>query len=279
MRRAALLVLAGLSAACAPVHGEPVPERARSARPTVVSLNPCSDAVLAEVADPVQILGLSHYSSDARSSSMDPAQARRFRSVGDSGEEVLALRPDVVVASSFIPPATAQAIEARGMRLVRLPIARTVAESRAQVRELARLARQGARGEELVARIDAALAEAAPPRGARPIPALVWQSGGIVAGDDTLAADVLRHAGFMNAAAARGLSQADYLPLERMVANPPRVILAAGGAGEEDRLLSHPALSGLQGTRRAAIDPALLWCGGPTIARLAARLTQVRKAL
>jgi iron complex transport system substrate-binding protein len=278
MRRAALL-LVGLSAACAPVRSEPVPESPRSVRPAIVSLNPCSDAVLAEVAEPAQILGLSHYSSDPRSSSMDVAQARAFRSIGDSAEEVLVLRPDVVVASPFIAPAIAQAIEARGLRLVRLPIARSVAESRDQVRLLARLAGRRERGEALVARIDAALAAAAPPTGAQLLPALVWQSGGIVAGDDTLAADVLRHAGFVNATAARGLRQADYLPLERMIANPPRVILAAGGAGEEDRLLSHPALADLAGTRRAAIDPALLWCGGPTIVRLAARLAQVRKSL
>ncbi len=278
MRRAALL-LAGLSAACAPVHSEPAPARSGTGGPTLVSLNPCSDAVLAEVADPAQILGLSHYSSEPPSSSMDVRVARRFRALGDSGEDVLALRPDIVIASPFLAPATAQAIEARGIRLVRLPIARSVAESRAQVRLLAKVAEQGARGEDLVGRIDAALARAAPPPGTPPAQALVWQSGGIVAGDDTLAADVLRHAGFVNAAAARGLSQADYLPLERMIADPPRVILAAGGAGEEDRLLSHPALADLAGTRRAAIDPALLWCGGPTIARLAARLAQVRKAL
>ena len=278
MRRAALL-LAGLLAACAPVRSEPAPARSGTGGPTLVSLNPCSDAVLSEVADPAQILGLSHYSSEAASSSMDVRVARRFRSIGDSGEDVLALRPDIVIASSFMAPATAQAIEARGIRLVRLPIARSIAESRAQVRLLANLAGQGARGEELVGRIDAALARAAPRPGTPPAEALVWQSGGIVAGDDTLAADVLRHAGFVNAAAARGLSQADFLPLERMIADPPRVILAAGGGGEEDRLLSHPALAGLAGTRRAAIDPALLWCGGPTIVRLAARLAQVRKAL
>jgi iron complex transport system substrate-binding protein len=258
---------------------DPVAARRTPVLPTIVSLNPCSDAVLAELADPAQILGLSHYSSDPRSSSMDVAAARRFRSIGDSGEEVLALQPDVVVASAFLAPATAQAIEARGLRLVRLPIARTIAESRAQVRLLAGLAGQPARGEALIARIDAALAEAAPPEGAQPMSALVWQSGGIVAGDETLAADVLRQTGFANAAAARGLRQADYLPLERMIADPPRVILTAGGEGEEDRLLSHPALAGLTGTRRADIDPALLWCGGPTIARLAQRLAQVRKTL
>ena len=39
--------------------------------PTVVSLNPCSDAVLVEVADPAQILAISSFSHNPASSSMD----------------------------------------------------------------------------------------------------------------------------------------------------------------------------------------------------------------
>ena len=45
----------------------PAPAR-EAAHPSVVSLNPCTDAILAEVADPTQIAGLSSYSSDPASS-------------------------------------------------------------------------------------------------------------------------------------------------------------------------------------------------------------------
>ena len=55
------------------------------------------------------------------------------------------------------------------------------------------------------------------------------------------------------------------------------VIFAAGThAANEDRMLSHPALAGLTQTRRERLDPALLWCGGPTIPRLAERLALAR---
>jgi len=246
----------------------------------VVSLNPCSDAVLAEVADPAQIAGLSHYSSDPSASSMDVALAQSFPAVSGAVEEVLALRPDVVVAGTFLPPATANALERTGIRLVRLPTAATIEQSRAQVMELAQLVGHADRGRALVERIDVALARAAPPPGTAPVPAVVWQSGGIVPGDDTLIADVLRHAGFSNFSATRGFRQADMLPLERMLADPPRVILAAGDPrANDDRLLSHPALDALTDTRRLAFEPALLWCGGPTIVRAANRLAAVRRAL
>lgn len=247
--------------------------------PTIVSLNPCSDAVLAEVADKRQVLGLSHYSMDPASSSMNVDVARRYRSVGDSAEEVLALRPDVVVASSYLAPATVEALRATGVRLVQLPIAHTIAQSHAQVRELALLAGHQDRGDALIARLDAALRAAAPPPGQRWPTALVWQSGGIVAGRDTLIADLLAHTGFADAGAARGLRQADLLPLEAMLADPPDVILVAGNPqAQEDRMLAHPALSALTQTRVARLDPSLLWCGGPTIARSAAWLSRVRRA-
>jgi hypothetical protein len=69
--RLALLVALRLRAGHAAAFGH-------ASAPAIVSLNPCSDAILAEVADPGQVLALSHYSRDPRSSSMDVGLARRF---------------------------------------------------------------------------------------------------------------------------------------------------------------------------------------------------------
>lgn len=273
MKRAAVLLalaLGGCTAAAAPERAGP--------RPTLVSLNPCTDAILAEVADPAQILAISHYSLRPGSSSMDLAAARRFRAVGESVEEVIALHPDVVVAGTFLPPATRAALERLGMKTELVGIAATVEDSKAQVRALAALAGHPDRGEALVQRIDAALARSAG-TGAK-VPAVVWQSGGIVAGKGTLISALLDHAGFVNQAAQRGMRQADVLPLEVLLADPPRVIFAAGSdQAQEDRMLRHPALGGLPDTARAPLDGSLLYCGGPTIPRALDRLAQVRAAL
>ncbi|WP_338467991.1 ABC transporter substrate-binding protein [Novosphingobium sp. ZN18A2] len=270
------LVLSGalLASACS---AAPAREAAR-VHPTIVSLNPCSDAVLTTVADPGQILAISSYSHDAGSSSMNLATARRFPATGGTVEEVLALHPDIVVTGSFIAPATRNAFNRLGLRVETIGIAHSVAESEAQVRKLAAIAGHPARGAAMVARIEAALAAAAPPPGARPVPALMWQGGGMVPGSDTLVADMMRRTGFASVSGAMGRHQADKLPLEQVLAHPPRVILAAGDArGNEDRMLHHPALAALTGTTRAAFAPNLLYCGGPTIIRAAARLAEVRQ--
>ena len=271
-----MLLLALALAACSPVPTSEAPRQ----YPTIVSLNPCTDAIVAEVADPAQILALSHYSNDAAASSMDLAVARRFASTGGTVEEVLALRPDVVVSGNYISPATVSAMARLGLRLEQVPIASTVAASKAQVRALARLAGHPERGETLNARIEAALGAASPLPGAAPISAVVWQSGGLVPGGDTLISELLRRTGFTSHSAARGMKQADFLPLEAMLADPPALILTAGEPrANEDRLLSHPALGALTATRRMALDRSLLWCGGPTIIRAAERLDAVRKSL
>src|SRR5690606_14697762 len=126
--------------------------------PTIVSLNPCADAILAEVAAPGQLLAISHYSHDPRASSMPIERARGYRATGGTVEEVLALDPDVVVASSFIAPATAQAFRRLGIRVETVGIAGSVADSAAQVRQLAALTGEEARGEALVAEIGQAVA-------------------------------------------------------------------------------------------------------------------------
>ena len=250
--------------------------------PTILSINPCTDAILAEVADPAQIRALSAYSGDPAQSSMSVAVARRFPSTGGTVEEILSAHPDVVVAGGFVAPATRSALSRLGIPVVEFGVAHKVAQSIAQVRALARLAGQPARGEALVARMMAAVAGLSHvARQARVHPtALVWQSGGMVAGPDALVVDLLRQAGFADYAAARGLSQAQILGLEPLLADPPDVVLvAANPNANEDRMLRHPALAALTSTRRVAFDPALEWCGGPTVVRAAARILAIRRAM
>jgi len=236
-------------------------------RPTIVSLNPCSDAILAEVADPAQILAISHYSHDPASTSMDLTAARRLHAIGGTAEEVTALAPDIVVGSSFMAPATRAALERLGMRVETLGIAATVDDSIGQVRTLAAVAGHPERGEALVRRIEASL----PSAPGAPIEAALWQAGGVVPGKHTLVSDLLTRAGFASYTARRGMAQGDYLPLERIAADPPEVLLVAGdSAGQR-----HPLLARVSGMRVVRFDPALTFCGGPSIPRAMERLRAI----
>ena len=154
------------------------------------------------------------------------------------------------------------------------PVDASVAESIAQVRAIAAVAGHPDRGAALAARIDAAARPSAGPR----MPALIWQGGGLVPGAGTLSDELLTRAGFRNMSAAYGLKQWDVLPMEYLIARPPRVLLSTGG--NDDRLMTHPALRRLAARITVAPFPArLMNCGGPTIVAAMARLAQVRQAV
>ncbi len=237
---------------------------AAAALPRIVSINPCIDAVLVRVADPAKIAGISSYSRDPAASSIPPAVARRYPATSGTAEEVVALAPDLVLAGGHVAPSTQAALERLHVRIVSFPVPTTIAESNTQTRAIAALAGHPERGAALVTAIERAVA-AARPRDRAPVPALIWQGGGLVPGAGTLADDLLRTAGFANLSATYGLQQWDVLPLEYLVARPPRVLFArAGASGARDRLLGHPALRALTGTTRVRDFPSrLLYCGGP----------------
>jgi iron complex transport system substrate-binding protein len=258
-----------LLAACAPAGSAPPAPPAAAASPTIVSLNPCLDAILVEIAGPEQVLALSHYSRDPGSSSIPADVAARYGVTGGTAEEVIARAPDLVLASTYLPRPTRIALESAGLRVATFGSPASLAESAAQVRAVARLAGHAAAGQALAARI---AIPPAPPTGP-PIDALLWQQGEIVAGEATLIVDLLREAGFASHAARRGLGQADRVSLESLLADPPRVVLVAGDAAGQ----RHPVLAGqLKATHVAAFDPSLIYCGGPTIIRARARLAAIR---
>lgn len=261
-------VLALALAACAPA----APATPKDpTHPTIVSLNPCLDAILVEVAPPSQVLALSHYSRDAASSSIPAATAARYGVTGGTAEEVIAARPDLVLASIFLPQPTRSALERAGLRVETFGSPTSIAESAEQVRAVAALAGRAGAGEALAARITSA-----PPPSGRPVDALLWQPGEIVAGEQTLVAELLREAGFASDAARRGLRQADRVSLEAVLADPPQVLLVAGDAAGQ----RHPLLAGqLKSAHVAAFDPSLIYCGGPTILRARARLAEIRRAV
>lgn len=263
-----MLAAALLASACAPSAPSEGAGAQPTSTPTIVSLNPCLDAILVEISPPDQVLALSHYSRDPGGSSIPQGVAQRYGVTGGTAEEVIALRPDLVLASIFLPQPTRSALERAGLKVATFGSPATVAESAAQVREVAALAGQGAKGEALAARISAP-----PPPPGETISALLWQPGEIVAGEQTLIAELLRQEGFTSHAAARGLGQADMVTLEHVLTDPPQVMLVAGDAPGQ----RHPVLERASTTMQIAhFDPALIYCGGPTIPKARERLRAIR---
>lgn len=255
---------------------------ARAEPRRIVSLNPCLDAILVHVADRAQIAALSHYSREPSSSSVGTL-ARTFPFTYESAEEVLALRPDLVLMARHSSPATREALKRLAIPAELFAVPESVADSLGQVRQLAAAVHRPARGEALVARIQAALIAAAPPPGAPQLTALIYQSGGFASAPGTLMDEMMRRAGFENAAARYGLKRTGNVPLERLVADPPDVLLAGektpGAPTWADRVLAHPALARVaHRMHRASFPQQLTFCGGPVLIETARMLAGARDA-
>jgi len=128
----------------------------------IVSTNPCADAMLVELVPASRIAAISHYSVQAEASSMPLSVARRFATTTGTAEEVIGLHPDLVVTSSFTPPATLAAYQRAGLKMLTLDSPTTIAASEAQIRTLAAALGAAERGEAMVGRIEKAAANAAP---------------------------------------------------------------------------------------------------------------------
>lgn len=261
-----------------------------TAAPTrIVSLNPCIDGLLVELAPHEHIAAISHYSRDPWQSTIaDIAQTLPI--THETAEEVVALQPDLVLAGQYSAVATRHALARVGIRVELFDVPTSIAESHAQVRRLAALVHQEQRGETLIARIDAAIAAARRPQGTPTLTAAVYQAGGLTAGVGTITDELMRIVGLDNIPSRYGIYQHQPIAIEDLLRSPPDILLVGdtteGAPTHAERIVNHRALRALHERMARMEYPArLLYCAGPTMlyaldALVAARdrTLQVRQA-
>ena len=209
----------------------------------IVSLNPVADFLLEALVEPDRLVGVSTWSVEQH-----PDGWRFGASVPVDGagqiEAVLALKPDLVVASPFIDPARMQRLTETGVPVFDPGDLRGVETTLRDIATLSRLVGEPARGARLAARLqsevdglDARVAD-------RPWPDGIYMG---VYGDaffggtaETAYADLLRMAGVRDLAAAQGLTGWPQLTAEQVLALDPPLVVTQGGMGAV--LCGHPVV-------------------------------------
>lgn len=236
----------------------------------IVSINMCADELLLALADPGQIADLSPYAAD-RSMSFMADVAAHYRHDAGEAETVVELHPDLVLASSFTALATRRMLIRLGYRVELLDPADSIAQSIAQIRQVAAWVGHPERGARLIARIDAARrAAVAAARGHGHPTAVVYQRRGYVTGGDTLTGELLSITGFTNEGGALAGTTGGFVPLEKLVSDHPDYIVVASAdpraVDQGTALLSHPVLTTLYPpSRRIVLPQRLVVCGGPSL--------------
>ena len=246
--------------------------------PRIVSMNVCSDQLVLSLADADQILGLSRFSRDAWQS-WAAEKARNFPSLSGVAEDVLLLKPDIVVVSLFDKRATRDLLKANGLHLVEFTVPRTLDEVKRQILAMGDVVQHPDRAQAEIARLDAAIARARAFASAHHYRVLPLERRGFVSGDSSLISSLLAATGLTSAAGELGFGAGGFASLEAIVKLRPDFILVseAGDRAEDEgrAFLLHPALERFYPeSKRIVLPERLTVCGGVMLADALDRLTE-----
>src|ERR1700731_2565225 len=139
----------------------------------VMSLSMCTDHLLLELLPPQRIASVTYYSRDPSNSYQWP-QAAKVPVNWGTAEEVLAEKPDLVLAGTYTTPATRSLLKTLGWPLFEVPPAVDFGEIRAVTRQAARALKEEAAGEALIAKMDSTLSQLAASKPAQTMRVAAW---------------------------------------------------------------------------------------------------------
>lgn len=256
-----LLALAGCTG------GATVP--APAAKPVrVMSMNQCIDQLVLALLPPERIASVSWLARDPSGSLLHAAAMRVGVNHGLS-EEVVRQQPDLIVAGTYTTPATRRLLKRLGYPLIEVGHANSFDDIRRVTRQVAKAVGEAARGEALLARMDAQLAALAHDPGP-PLRVAAWDGAGFNASEGTLYDVVLEAAGAVNVANRPPATHYGRPDVEVLLLTAPDLLVKGAGNGRKpglrDNAERHPVIRQYwDGPRTLTIRPAYYMCGTPFI--------------
>ncbi len=253
--------------------------------PRVASINLCTDQLVMALADPSQIVGLSPFARDP-SQSWDAVKAAQFPRLSGEAEDILVLKPDIVVAGSYTKRATRELLKGKGLNVEEFNDARSLDEVKAQIRRMGDVVGHPDRATEDIAKLDAAIMRAQKAASSRHYRVLAVSRRGWLTGRDSLANSILASVGLRNAVGEVGFGFGGFASLETIISLDPDLLLVSneGNVARDDgeSYLLHPALEKFYPpSKRIVLPERLTICGGPMLAdafdKLTAELERIGK--
>jgi iron complex transport system substrate-binding protein len=241
------------------------PAPAESSGPQrVMSLSMCTDDLLLDLLPPERITSVTYYARDPSISYVWP-QAAKVAINSGTVEEVLAEKPDLVLAGTFTTPATRSLLKKFHMPLIEVAPAVDFDQIRAVTRRVAHALEREAVGEALIAKMDSTLRQLAVTRPSRIIRVAAWGEAGSAPGKGTLFDAILTAAGAVNVAAAGDAGPYLSFGMEQLIMAHPDVIAYASNTtdtpGLNADMAQHPLILKLYSGRTVTYPGALYSCG------------------
>lgn len=264
--------LAATSSAWAEEPAGDVPQR-------VVSMNLCTDQLALALADPSQIVSVSHFATDP-SMSVHWKQAEDLPVNYGRAEEISILHPDLVLADTWSNPDTIRMLRTLGIRVEQLPPGTSLPEIRGRIETMGKLLGHPGRAAKMLADFDARLAAIQTP--APGLKAAIIGPSGYGYGPRTLEGQILEMAGFQNVVSGPGLDWGGRLPLEDLVMDRPDLVVVGGsqggtGTSRAQEVLAHPVLRDLPVVR--GLRDASWTCGAPAMLNAVGQLATLGRKI
>ncbi len=261
-----LLLLAGPAAAAAQRSNVGVAPHAGR----IMSLKVCTDELLLDLVPPSRIASITFLSREKASLRQWP-QASQIPVNHGAAEEILATHPDLIITDPLIAPALRPLLAKTGAKVVEVPAAENFEQIRSATRLVAKAVGEEARGEALIAHMDAVLRDLAAHRPTERLTVAEWGGGGYVPGRGGLFDAILTAAGARNVER----SSFGYYDVESLIAADPDALVYGdtyeGMASMRDDQDQHPALMKRYAGKRIHYA-ALYGCGVPESADVAKEL-------
>jgi iron complex transport system substrate-binding protein len=230
----------------------------------VMSLSMCTDDLLLELLPVDRIASVTYYAREPSNSYLWP-QAAKVAINSGSVEEVLAEKPDLVLAGTYTTPAARALLKKLHMPLLEVAPAVNFDEIRTVTRKVARALDREAVGEALIARMNSILQELAASKPPQIIRVAAWGEGGSVPGKGTLFDAILGAAGGVNIAASESSGPYTSFGIEQLLMAHADVLAYASNItdtpGLNTDLARHPIVLKLYAGRIITYPSALYSCG------------------
>jgi len=251
-RRALIAALAGAFAFAGFASAA---ERAAPAKPQrVASINLSADEVLVAILPPGRLVSVTRWADAPGTSNVVgrvPPAVHRFEKA--DMEQLVALRPDLVVVSEYTDADFLKLLERSGLRVHRMLGLSTLAGVRGAILDLGRAVGEDEAARRLVAEYDGKLAELARRLTGAPRPRVLYWSGNMTAGADTAIGALIEAAGAVNLGREMGIVGIAPPGAERAFVANPDAVLVGTWPGSKEALTTHPLLSQWTAVREGRI--------------------------
>jgi len=264
------LILSSLTHSQTTQTAQTTPER-------IASLNICIDQLLWELVPHERLVSISYLTANPLWSPI-AAQVRGIPLNHGLAEEIVPLKPDVILAGEFDAAAAVELLKRLGNRVERLPLPRQLDDINQQILQLGELVGANEKALLMTQKTSKQVAELqAATNNQQLLTAFWYSSNGVVIGDGTLEHELMQLAGLRNLAAERGMHGFNQLDLELLLSAKPQILIIedsdAGAFSLAREYLAHPALANA-GFKIVRLRAGLSVCAAATLGDVAVELKQ-----